>query len=155
MDDGAAVVAAGVHVLDQQVHQRYTAAATTRPGGCSPATLVGDGDEDVVSGAVRFKPHRSRSVGVIGIGVFNGVGDRFINRQDEVPSDVGREVEDQPVVKLAAQHGGVACGRNYFGPQRGPDIRSWLPGPAWILIIIAAVIHCASDTRIDSQLNMP
>lgn len=108
----------------------------------------------MVSGAVRFKPHRSRSVGMIGISMFSGVGDRFINRQDKVVNDVGGEVQDQPVAKPAAQHGGVARCRDYFGSQRGPDIRGRLPDPAWILIIMAAVVHCAGDTHIDGQLNM-
>ncbi len=82
--DGAPVIAASVDVWDEHSHQGDTPAPDAPRVGCSPAAPIGDDDQDVVDGPVRLQPHQSRPAEVAGIGVFGGVGDRLIHRQDQV-----------------------------------------------------------------------
>jgi DNA-directed RNA polymerase sigma subunit (sigma70/sigma32) len=72
-----------------------------------PFALVGDGDDDAVAGAASMEVNRSRGVGVVGVGVFGGVGDRLVGSEDQVLERFVGHVEGEPRDQFMAKPGGI------------------------------------------------
>jgi hypothetical protein len=128
VDGGSGVVRADVDVGDEEVHQGEAAAAEPLTGRNSPFALVGDGDEDAGAGAVSVEVDRSRGVGVVGVCVFGGVGDRLVGGEDQVVERLVGYVEGEPRGQFVAEPGGIlrCCCR--VGAQRRTDVVDGLAG---------------------------
>jgi hypothetical protein len=130
VDCGSGVVRADVNVGDEEVHQGEAAAAEALAARNPPLALVGDGDEDAVAGAVSVDVDRSRGVGVVGVCVFGGVGDRLVGGKDQVVERLVGYVESEPRGQFVAEPGGILGRCCPFGAQRRTDIDQGLAAPA-------------------------
>lgn len=101
--------------------------------------------------------------------MFGDVGHRFIDRQNEVIEQVGRNVEREPLAEPAQRDLGVVLGRDHVDLQRRPNILTRLSDPLRILVPRRlgtrpgprsrcgpgpARVHVLTVTRVATRLNI-
>lgn len=98
----------------ETAHHGQPTAAVAGVVGDAPATVVGDSDQQLVTVTLSLQVHHR--VGVMcGVGVFDRIGQGFIDRQGEIVNQSGGSAErPQPLLEThpqLARVGGTGLGR--------------------------------------------